>query len=383
LNEKHRSLVVLTVFIAAMTVGCKNYASAPYATGAPSGGPNGSPGSTGSGGSNGSALPNLTPIGNMTTPRAGHTATLLPDGRVLVAGGHATGRTAELYNPSTRTFTSTGNMTTSRGPHTAILLTNGKVLIMGGAQDLSAELYDPATGTFTATGKMIAEGGIPATALQDGRVLVAGVNAEIYDPATGSFALTVAYLDSNPLWGTATLLADGRALLTGCAMACSVGATELYDPKTNTFSPTGPLMGSNDVNTTTLLMNGKVLIVGNALSDGSPADAEVFDPVAGTFGSIGKTNAPHSFAPAVALGGAVLVVGGQMPDGSGSQAVERYNMVPNSFASDVNMKVGRYSHTATLLPDGTVLILGGYTSTLSPTSSAEIFFSDGAGSWDY
>jgi Galactose oxidase, central domain len=376
-NKKHRSLVVLTALIAGMTVGCKNYASVPYATGAPSGGPNGS------GGSSGSALPNLTPIGNMTTPRAGHTATLLPDGRVLVAGGDATGRTAELYDPSTRTFTPTGSMTTSRGPHAAILLTNGKVLIVGGAQDLSAELYDSATGTFTATGKMIAEGGIPATQLQDGRVLVAGVNAEIYDPATGSFALTVAYPDPNAVWGTATLLADGRVLLTGCAMACSVGATELYNPKANTFSPTGPMVGWNDVNTATLLVNGRVLIVGNAQSDGSPDDAEVYDPVAGTFSSIGKTNAPHKFAPAVALGGAVLVFGAQLPDGSGGQAVDGYNIAPNDFASDLNMKVGRYSHTATTLPDNTVLIVGGYTGTLSPTSSAEIFISDGAGSWDY
>ncbi len=180
------------------------------------------------------------------------------------------------------------------------------------------------------------------------------------------------------------MLADGRVLLTGCAMACSVGATELYDPKTNTFSPTGPPMAWNDVNTATLLTNGTVLIVGNAQSNGSPSDAEMYEPAAGIFSSIGKTNAPHTFAPAVGLGsGSALVLGGQLPDGSGSQAVDLYNSGPNSFASDANMKVGRYSHTATLLPDGTVLILGGYTSTLSPTSSAEIFESTGVGFWDY
>ena len=122
MNEKHRLFVALA-FIAGMAVGCKNYGSVPYATGVPSGVQNGSAGSSGSGGSNGTAQPNLTPIGNMTAARVGHTATLLPDGRVLVAGGDATGRSAELFDPSMRSFTPTGSMTTSRGPHTAILLT--------------------------------------------------------------------------------------------------------------------------------------------------------------------------------------------------------------------------------------------------------------------
>jgi len=79
--------------------------------------------------------------------------------------------------------------------------------------------------------------------LQDGTVLVGGVNAEIYDPASGTFALTVAYVDANPLWLTATLLQDGRVLLSGCAAACGVAATELYDPIANTFNATAPESG--------------------------------------------------------------------------------------------------------------------------------------------
>jgi hypothetical protein len=335
----------------------------------------------------------------MTTARANHIAVLLPNGKVLIAGGVTGGfppqplTSAELYDPSTRSFTSTGSMTVPRGSPGAVLLANGKVLILGGSQDLSAEIYDPSTGTFSATGNMISAGAGSSqsvfdfrhpTLLQDGRVLVQGVNAQIYDPATGTFALTVAYSEANPLWSTSTSLQDGKVLLTGCVgpSSCGGGATELFDPRTVTFNFTGAFDKWDDVNTATLLMNGKVLFVGNAENDGFPADAELYDPAAGTFTSIGPTTAPHEFAAAVRIAdGRVLITGGQLPGGSGAASTDLYDPATGKFTSAGNMTVGRHEHTATLLPDGTVLITGGHSSWPASTSSAEIYTPTGP--WDY
>ncbi len=331
----------------------------------------------------------FTPTGNMTTARGGHTATLLPNGKVLIAGGVGDSlqqplASAELYDPSTGMFTPTGSMTTVRTWHTATLLPNGKVLIAGGSgsgntfQPLaSAELYDPSTGMFTPTGSMTTvQRADSATLLADGKVLISkDDHAELYDPATGTFALTGAYADPTPaLWITATSLVDGRVLLTGCAVQCSVGATEVFDPQSGTFSRTGPMKDWDDENTATLLMNGRVLLVGNVENDGSPADAEVYDPAAGTFMFIGNAIAPHEYSAAIRLpDGTVLIAGGQLPGGSGSAGTDLYIPTTGTFAFAGNMTTGRHQHTATLLLDGTVLIAGGFGGWPAPTSSAEVY----------
>lgn len=330
---------------------------------------------------------------SMTTARAEHTATLLPNGKVLIAGGATEGfqplASAELYDPSTGTFSPAGDMTAPRSAHTATLLANGKVLIMGGAQSqsavmsgwaangVSAELYDPSTGSFTATGSMLSGGHAVSTLLPDGRVLVAkdGNSAEIYDPAAGTFTLTGAYGSATVEVDTAVLLPNGTVLVVGCTAGCTVGMTALFDPKTDKFNPTGSRQASSAavVSNGTVLTDDTVLFVeGN--DEARPDDVEIYDPTAGAFTHIGHTQYAHEFSTATRLpDGSVLIAGGQLAGGTGNPAVELYAPASRTFTSATNLATGRHNHTATLLPDGTVLIAGGYGVWPGPTSSAEIY----------
>jgi len=222
------------------------------------------------------------PTGSMAEARSDHTATLLQDGRVLVVGGlDGNGRplgTAELYDPSTGTFSSTGSMAAKRADHTSTLLPNGKVLVTGGSTEnagvfnptaSSAELYDPETGTFTPTGDMTAgRVGHTATLLPTGKVLLIGgvsfgvgelASAELYDPATGTFAATgsLSYARESH---SATLLQDGTVLVAGGDNVESVLSTaELYDPATGLFTSTSNQMNVGRAgHTATLLPSGIV-----------------------------------------------------------------------------------------------------------------------------
>jgi hypothetical protein len=304
---------------------------------------------------------------------------------VLIAGGlqgiNGPLASAELYDPSTRAFSPAGAMTTARALHTATLLANGNVLIAGGFQGgvnspvPSAELYDPSTGAFTPTGAMInLRGPHAATLLADGKVLMTGCAipcnsafAELYDPATGTFTAT----GTPGAAGTATRLADRRVLITGGCPADFHGTkAELFDPGTGMFSLIGLMpSGCANINTATLLMNGKVLVAGSDEYP-DPADAALYDPAAGTFTSLGHTIGPHEFSAATLLpDGTVLITGGVLPDGNNPGA-ELYMPTTGTFALAGSMDAGRNSHTATLLPDGTVLIAGGFS--LAP-GSAEIY----------
>ena len=228
-----------------------------------------------------------TPTGNLNNARYGHSATLLPNGKVLVAGGgnddsnHAKLSSAELFDQSSGTWTITGNLTTARSGQTATLLPNGKVLVAGGVitggQTGSAELYDPASGTWTTTGSLaVARYNHTATLLPNGKVLVTGgydgnnvfANAELYDSASGAWTATGS-LATARYGHTATLLPNGQVLVAGGASA------ELYDPATGTWPANGNLNHGHDGHTATLLSDGSVLVAGsNQL--GSARSAELY-----------------------------------------------------------------------------------------------------------
>lgn len=325
------------------------------------------------------------PVGSMITPRAAHTATLLSNGKVLIAGGVKAAfpwpdsvlSSTELYDPSSRSFIRTGDMTTARAGHTATLLANGRVLIIGGVQDLSAEIYDPSTGMFSPTA------GLPsapyswlgsAALLRDGRVFVAATpTAQIYDPLTGRFTAAARYAAPAPtfMW-SAVLLADGRVLATGGSQ--TGGWSELYDAVSNSFSPAGDMNFWDDIYTATLLASGNVLYVGNEEGDGIPADVEIFGPAQAAFSRAGRALFNHEYAAANLLpDGTVLITGGQVPGGNGQPITEVYSPASSTFLLSVDMITPRHEHTATLLADGTVLIAGGFFMWPSPTSSAEVY----------
>jgi hypothetical protein len=215
--------------------------------------------------------------GYLAQARSGHTATLLPNGKVLVAGGSyldtLTGplflASAELYDPAAGSWSSTGSLGTGRSGHTATPLLNGKILVVGGQGTnssflTSAELYDPATGKWTPTGSLgTAQSGHTATLFPNGKVLVVGgTTAELYNPATGTWSPT----GSPGTSGAATLLPNGKVLVVGSATA------ELYDPAIGTWSPTS---NPDTSGTTTLLLNGKVLVAGLS-TGGGPGNAELY-----------------------------------------------------------------------------------------------------------
>ena len=330
----------------------------------------------------------FTNTGSLATRRAGHTATLLPSGKVLAAGGYGPviPLSAELYDSASGTWTTTGNIATARSSHTATLLPNGKVLLVGGqgAGPLaSAELYDSVSGTWTATGSLVTARGLhTATLLANGKVLVVGgtdfnahafASAELYDPASGTWTATGA-LATARYAHTATLLPNGHVLVAGGQTPSSLASAELYDPVSGTWTATGSLGVARRYYTATLLPNGTVLAAGGLAGNGSDlASAELYNPASGTWTATGDMVHGHAFTPTATLlpNGTVLVAGA---NDTLVHIADLYDPASGTWTATGTLANARSFHTATLLPNGTVLVAGGQNQSTSVIlASAELY----------
>jgi murein DD-endopeptidase MepM/ murein hydrolase activator NlpD len=323
----------------------------------------------------------FTSTGSMHETRAFHTATLLDNGTVLVTGGFS--NTAEIYNPLTGTWRYTNYpMNAVRALHSAVKLSNGKVLIIGGmglpAGVLveSAEIFDPVSESFALVkSPNVSHVGENALLLNDGRVIVTGSVpycgttsniSEIYDPVSDTWNETPTMsVGPDP---RAVKLPDGSVLAGGGGSCPPSPNVSRYNPTTNTVSQMGPMLTPRLEHTATLLGNGKVLIAAGSDPSFVTNSTEIYDPRAPPSGQSQYGNmlvdARRSHTATLLANGDVLVVGGyQSGNGYGYVGTlassEQFNHVTLAWSQPGLMSVTRAFHTATLLPSGAVLVVGG------------------------
>ncbi|HEY3912566.1 MAG TPA: kelch repeat-containing protein [Stellaceae bacterium] len=360
---------------------------------------------------------------SMKVARADATATPLLNGKVLIAGGQTSGnrgapvaaRSTELYDPATDRFAAGPPMNAIRTLATATLLPNGRVLIAGGyafpnpvETVAGTELYDPGSNTFAAAAATpamnVARAAATATLLPDGKVLIAGgsnyvlgtglTSAELYDPYANTFtpAAFTPVMNAGRSFATATLLPNGKVLIAGGVGsdpkdALPLKSTELYDSLTNSFAPAAstPTMHTPRMDATaTLLPNGKVLIAGGNearyITDPNSVrplkTAELYDPATNTFADTSSPMVAARFLATATLlpNGKVLIAGGVGEHGQVLDSTELYDPATDSFTASSPMRGARDGATAAVLPDSQVLIVGGQ-ATVTPVAPVHVLSS--------
>jgi Kelch motif len=338
-----------------------------------------------------------TRVSDMSTPRVNFTATLLKSGKVLVVGGQVewvvpgnTTNSVEIYDPNTRKFTEAASLGSPRAGQTATLLPDGRVLVAGGYTSLgtqalsSTEIYDPANDTWTPGAPMsLARAQAAAVLLKNGTVLVvgggqtgvmgtgtqpAGTLAETYDPAKDAWmpAGNMAY--GRAVYPTATLLADGRVLVVGGralfnSPETAVERSEVFDPSKNRWSavPANNRTGSRQDQSATLLTNGDVLIAGGSpIPDASVSYSDLFSPKTNSWVSIPNMHSPRCGQGAALLpSGNAMVIGGGCGWSDQASGVEEFNWSTGTWTPVAPLSVQRGRIQAVVLADGSVLALGG------------------------
>jgi hypothetical protein len=330
---------------------------------------------------------NYVTTSSMNVSRAMHTATLLQNGQVLVVGGFTNDRntptsSAELFTPATGAWTNTtgslAGLPTSE--HTATLLPSGKVLIAGGLQSASPSpfyfIYDPSSQAFTSGFMGNNRRGHTATLLPGGTVLICGGNNNFPELFDGSIWTTTAgNLNFGRFNHTATFLPSGKVLVAGGGQPIS----ELYDPITGLWTTNGVMRENRVGHTATLLPSGKVLVVGGSVGLNSPTTptntAELYDPATGTWAVTGSMVNPRRYHTATLLPNGKVFVSGGWNLGFITYG-EIYNPATGTWTTDATYSPRRFAGTATLLTNGKVLLAGGDSdsSLLTPAlSTAEIY----------
>lgn len=336
---------------------------------------------------------NLVSVGTPVAARFSHTATLLANNKVLIAGGMERNGvwldSAELYDPSSGRFSAAGRMRSRRAGAVAALLPNGKVLIAGGNEGpdrsvASAEIYYPATNTFAPAADMsYPRGHAVGVLLKSGLLLIAGgssrgddsqlASAEVYDPAAGKFTVTGSMHTARGM-PIAVRLIDGRVLVVGGYSGGRYpyhkveATTEIYDPATGRFTLTGRMSTPRYKQGAALLPDGRVLVVGGSNEDGRQirySSSEIFDPATGRFTPGPNMNFERYKLP----GGVVTLRSGRILVAGGAEQPELFDLASGVFVPLAgNTLDGFLFSTATLLHDGRVLLVDGYGS--HPASGA-------------
>jgi N-acetylneuraminic acid mutarotase len=327
------------------------------------------------------------PAGSMNERREYAGGVRLKDGRILAVSGHPLeGKSiasAELYDPSSDKWTSTGSLRVARNSgNTTVLLHDGRVLLPGGHTNKESvrdvEIYEPKTGKWSDAGMLSAGRDTKAVLLADGRVLVAGGIdwnigggkafdvAEIYDPITGQWSSTGSLRHARYAHQM-VLLDDGRVLAVGGYRDGDVllASAELYDPKTGTWHLTGELPSTRVAFGLVKMKDGRVLLAGGF---GGPAwkqrvnvaSAALYDPTTGRWSETAPLKEKRAGLSMIELpDGRVLVAGGWAQSQMEFKSAELFDPRTNTWQPAASMHVARRNHRAALLPDGSVLVIGG------------------------
>jgi N-acetylneuraminic acid mutarotase len=406
----------LTVALVVNVAACGDSAGGSKGSGAGGSGQGGAAqGGSGAGGSAGEA--NLAAVpsqsverASMHAARAGHTATLLPDGRVVVMGGEVLPsremiETVEAYDPQVDSWTELAPLPESRCNHTATLLDDGTILVVGGGQSnaiglpsglqvrTEALIYDPTTDSYESLGpNLVPRHGHHAVGLPSGEVLLVGgaddestvkpsqgnsnpqpfgnalASAEIYDPDTKTFHEAGSLAEARYAFGLAPL-ADGRVLVSGGSsydsMALSLVTAEIFDEESGSFTSGGAFDGLDRLfHSQVALADGRVFVFGGKQSNVAFLDdTQIFDATSSTW--VAGAPLPPARTATVSVPtaeGGALVVGGLACTFAGCQTPPQVDLWhPDGTATTgPALHQGRASGTATVLQDGTVLVVGGY-----------------------